>query len=89
MTKLFQNGGSKAVRIPAEICPTGPEIFVWQEPDSKAVTISASPPADYSKFADLQRKLLPLLTEAERASNLPLQPQLAVPKFMQSGNSVK
>ncbi len=29
MTKVFQNGGSKAIRIPAPLRPDADELFVW------------------------------------------------------------
>jgi virulence-associated protein VagC len=82
MTKLFQNGGSKAVRIPAELCPSGPEVFIWREPEGKNLIISETSPSDFDAFFAIQKELLPLLTPDELASEVRFQPPMEVPKFM-------
>ncbi|MEN9989449.1 MAG: hypothetical protein RL508_428 [Actinomycetota bacterium] len=81
MTKLFQNGGSKAVRIPAEICPAGPEVFIWREPGSDQLKISESAPSDFASFLELQKRLLPLLTEEELNSFERYNPPMELPDF--------
>jgi virulence-associated protein VagC len=56
MTKVFQNGGSQAVRIPAEFrFDEGAEIHIYRGPNGE-LCLSAEQPK--SKLAELVEKLM-------------------------------
>jgi len=60
--KLFPNGGSQAVRIPAEFRFNTDEVFITYNPDTESVVISGKKPDWKKDFAKAQRALLPHLT---------------------------
>lgn len=66
-TKLFQNGGSQAVRIPVEFRFDAEEVFVTFDALTQSVTISASKPNLKEAFFDLQAKLLPQISSDQLA----------------------
>lgn len=41
--RLFQNGGSQAVRLPAEFRFEGEEVYISRDPDTGDVVLSTSP----------------------------------------------
>jgi antitoxin VapB len=43
VAKLFQNGGSQAVRLPAEFRFEGDEVYVYREEESGDVVLSIRP----------------------------------------------
>lgn len=83
MTKVFQNGGSQAVRIPAQLRFEDPEVFIWWDEESGSLRIAANPPSNFQKFSELQKKLLPLITDRDRQIWEERQPEPSeLPKFM-------
>lgn len=66
-TKLFQNGGSQAVRIPAEFRFDADEVFVTFDALTQSVTISATKPNLKEAFFELQAKLLPQISSEQLA----------------------
>jgi antitoxin VapB len=55
--KLFSNGGSQAVRLPAEFRFEGNDVYVWRDEDSGAVVLSSQPPRRWSDFVVLRDRL--------------------------------
>lgn len=51
VAKLFKNGRSQAVRLPAEFRFEGEEVYVRRDPDSGDVILSARP-ANWDGFFD-------------------------------------
>jgi len=43
--KLFLNGRSQAVRLPAEFRFEGTEVLIWVDPDTENVVLSRRPPS--------------------------------------------
>ena len=54
--KLFQNGRSQAVRLPAEFRFEGKEIFIRQDPGTGDVVLSRRPDS-WESFFDLADKV--------------------------------
>jgi antitoxin VapB len=55
--KLFNNGGSQAVRLPAEFRFTGTEVFVWRDEASGDIVLSSSAPRRWTDFMALRDRL--------------------------------
>jgi antitoxin VapB len=55
--KLFRNGRSQAVRLPAEFRFEGKEVYIRRDPDSGDVTLSAQPRSTWADFLKLAEKL--------------------------------
>jgi len=55
--KLFTNGGSQAVRLPAEFRFGGDEVFVWRDEHTGDVVLSARPPGRWDDFVRLRDRL--------------------------------
>lgn len=74
MAKVFQNGGSQAVRIPAEFrFPEGAELHIYREANSERVVLSPTPPPGL--LASFARKMLsgeiqPTSTHSEAQAEL-------------------
>jgi antitoxin VapB len=49
--KLFMNGRSQAVRLPAEFRFDTAEVFIWRDPETGHVILSQKPPTWDSFFA--------------------------------------
>lgn len=58
--KLFKNGGSQAIRIPAQWRFEEDEVFVRFDEDRKELIISKSNPAPMARFFALLEKLGPI-----------------------------
>ena len=58
--KLFSNGGSQAVRLPAEFRFGGEEVYVWRDERTGDVVLSAQPPRRWSDFVELLNRLGPV-----------------------------
>lgn len=65
MTKLFMNGGSQAVRIPAEFRFEQSEVAIWQDNKTGRIQISAMAPSKLDKFFELQQKALKNLSKQD------------------------
>ena len=52
--KLFLNGRSQAVRLPADFRFEGNEVFIRQEPDTGNVILSRRPHSSWRSFFDLR-----------------------------------
>ena len=55
--KLLSNGGSQAVRLPAEFRFDGEEVYVWRDERTGDVVLSMRPPARWGDFVTLRNKL--------------------------------
>jgi antitoxin VapB len=58
--KLFNNGGSQAVRLPAEFRFDGKEVYVWRDERTGDVVLSAQPQRRWSDFVALLNRLGPV-----------------------------
>ena len=83
VAKIFQNGGSQAVRIPADLRFEQPEVYLWRSADSDAVCISSNPPSNFANFLALQQVLLPQLSRDELESEVRLESQTGLPEFLE------
>jgi len=45
-TKVFKNGGSLAIRIPAALRSDAGELYIWAGDDRGSFTVSTKPPVD-------------------------------------------
>jgi len=45
-TKVFKNGGSLAIRIPAALRSDAGELYIWANGEPDTFTVSAKPPVD-------------------------------------------
>ncbi|MFO1311596.1 MAG: AbrB/MazE/SpoVT family DNA-binding domain-containing protein [Burkholderiales bacterium] len=52
--KLFQNGGSQAVRLPAEFRFDAAHVYIWRDEATGDVVLSARPPRRWKDFATLR-----------------------------------
>lgn len=69
VAKLFTNGGSQAVRLPAEFRFSGEEVYVRRDPLTGDVVLS-SKPDNWAAFFALRGAVAPLLDFlAERPGN--------------------
>ena len=74
--KLFKNGASQAVRLPAEFRFEGDEVYIQRDPLSGNVVLSAQPLEDWAHFFDLRRSLPPVDDfMAKRPANEALTPR--------------
>ena len=55
--KLFNNGGSQAVRLPAEFRFDGEEVYVWRDERTGDVVLSVQPPGRWGDFVTLRNRL--------------------------------
>jgi antitoxin VapB len=71
--KLFRNGASQAVRLPAEFHFAGTEIYATRDERSGEVTLSARPGArGWAEFFALMRTIdVPADLMSDRPMNLP------------------
>lgn len=77
VAKLFKNGASHAVRLPAEFCFEGHEVYVTRDDTTGDVILSNRPGAKlWGEFCDLLREIeVPADFMAERPLNaLPREP---------------
>jgi antitoxin VapB len=77
LAKLFRNGASQAVRLPAEFRFDGEEVFVSRDGLTGDVILSAQPAAyHWAALFDLLRELdVPDDFLAERPMNAPPRPR--------------
>ena len=66
MTKVFQNGGSKAIRIPAEIRPDAEELFIWADLEGRLVISSENPKLSATDFLAWAANQEPVSVEDEK-----------------------
>jgi virulence-associated protein VagC len=75
--RLFTNGGSQAVRLPAEFrFPEGSEVYVRRDPITGDIVLSARPNSSLSRFFAVRDQLR--VTEdpaAGRPHNVPVEPR--------------
>lgn len=64
--KLFTNGGSQAVRLPAEFRFEGDEVYIRRDPRTGNVILSARPELSWVEFIALRHQLGALPDEAVR-----------------------
>jgi len=69
--KVFMNGRSQAVRIPAEYRFSADEVFVRRDPQSGSLILSESPGEWADLFAALDAAGIPDDFLADRAQGLP------------------
>jgi len=69
--KVFMNGRSQAVRIPAEYRFSADEVFVRRDPQSGSLILSESPGEWADLFAALDAAGIPDDFMADRAQGLP------------------
>ena len=77
--KVFANGRSQAVRLPAAFRFDVPEVFVRQDPKTGDIILSRRP-ADWQSFVEVVQHLQaddPFLSPAERAQAQPSRDPLA------------
>ena len=76
--KLFRNGRSQAVRLPAEFRFEGKEVFVRQDPETGDVILSRRPDSWESFFALVKETQMPedFLSEHERSDQKPQKREL-------------
>lgn len=55
--KVFSNGGSQAVRLPAEFRFTADHVYVWRDADTGDVVLSARKPDRWEDFMALRDRL--------------------------------
>jgi antitoxin VapB len=84
VAKIFQNGGSQAVRIPAELRFEQPEVYLWKSADTDAICISSNPPSNFANFLALQQALLPQLSRDELESEVRLESHTSLPEFLEA-----
>lgn len=53
VAKIFQNGGSQAIRIPAELRFEGDEVFIRKDPVSGDLIVSGEQPGSLAKLRAL------------------------------------
>ncbi|HXD05677.1 MAG TPA: AbrB/MazE/SpoVT family DNA-binding domain-containing protein [Burkholderiaceae bacterium] len=58
--KLFNNGGSQAVRLPAEFRFEGDLVYVRRDPRTGDVILSSQPRSSWAEFMVLREQLGPL-----------------------------
>ena len=58
--KLFTNGGSQAVRLPAEFRFDGEVVYIHRDPASGDVVLSSRSRADWQHFMALRAQLPPV-----------------------------
>jgi antitoxin VapB len=58
--KIFSNGGSQAVRLPAEFRFEGDVVYVRRDPGTGDVVLSSQPRSNWSSFMELRKKLGPV-----------------------------
>jgi antitoxin VapB len=70
--KLFTNGGSQAVRLPAEFRFDGDVVYIHRDPASGDVVLSHRARADWRRFMALREQLPPVpedfLADREQSS---------------------
>jgi antitoxin VapB len=73
--KLFKNGASQAVRLPADCRFEGTEVYVHRDPVTGDVTLSSKPGlhAWERLFAELHALDVPAAFMADRPMNTPAQ----------------
>jgi antitoxin VapB len=54
--RIFMNGGSQAVRLPAEFRFDVPEVYVRRDPRTGDVVLSSRPAKSWSDFFELRDK---------------------------------
>ncbi|MBS0327852.1 MAG: AbrB/MazE/SpoVT family DNA-binding domain-containing protein [Proteobacteria bacterium] len=57
IAKIFSNGGSQAVRLPAEFRFAADEVYVWRDADTGDVVLSARRPDRWDDFMTLRDRL--------------------------------
>jgi len=76
VAKLFQNGGSQAIRIPAELRFEGEEVFIRKDLASGDLIVSGERPGSLSKLRALQEMYpLPPSDWLTRPANVVLEPR--------------
>ncbi|MBC7996176.1 MAG: AbrB/MazE/SpoVT family DNA-binding domain-containing protein [Rhizobacter sp.] len=55
--KLFTNGGSQAVRLPAEFRFVGDEVYIRRDPRTGNVILSTRPELSWMEFMALRHQL--------------------------------
>jgi antitoxin VapB len=60
VAKLFTNGGSQAVRLPAEFRFDGDKVFVRRDEHTGDVILSAKPRRSWSDFVEVLNRLGPV-----------------------------
>jgi antitoxin VapB len=55
--KLFTNGGSQAVRLPAEFRFEGDEVYIRRDPRTGNVILSSRPELSWMEFMTLRHQL--------------------------------
>lgn len=58
--RLFNNGGSQAVRLPAEFRFAGDEVYVRRDPRTGDVILSTRPQLSWSEFMRVRESLGPV-----------------------------
>jgi antitoxin VapB len=78
--KLFTNGGSQAVRLPAEFRFDGEVVYIHRDPASGDVVLSSRARADWQRFMALRARLPPVPEDflAEREQPAEQRDPLAV-----------
>ncbi|MBI2383280.1 MAG: AbrB/MazE/SpoVT family DNA-binding domain-containing protein [Gammaproteobacteria bacterium] len=72
--KLFSNGRSQAVRLPAEFRFEGDEVYIRKDAVTGDVILSAKDAGDWQAFFAVREDVPPDYL-AERPGNEPLQPR--------------
>ena len=73
--KLFRNGRSQAVRLPADFRFEGSEVFIKQDPSTGDVTLSRRPES-WESFFELTRAGLPEDFLSNRGDRAPQEREL-------------
>ncbi|MDQ2841799.1 MAG: AbrB/MazE/SpoVT family DNA-binding domain-containing protein [Acidobacteriota bacterium] len=54
--RLFLNGRSQAVRLPAEFRFEGTEVLIWSDPETGNVVLSRRPPS-WDDFFEIRKRI--------------------------------
>ncbi len=73
--KLFTNGGSQAVRLPAEFRFDGEVVYIHRDPASGDVVLSSRSRADWQRFMALRAQLAPVPEDFLADRGQPSQPR--------------
>jgi antitoxin VapB len=82
VAKLFQNGGSQAVRLPAEFRFEATQVYIWRDDTTGDVILSARPPRRWKDFMALRdrERAVPGDFLADREQTTELRDPLAARK---------
>lgn len=73
--KLFQSGGSQAVRLPADLRFPGDQVYIRRDARTGDVVLSLRPPAEWAEFMRLRDGLPPVPEDFLSDRDRPAEPR--------------